>query len=339
MKTKTRPTTIVDVARVAGVSPKTVSRVVTGRGYVSGETLSRVQSAIAELDYRVNRAAQTLVSDRSTTIGLVVPSVSNPFFPEVFASIQETALEQNYTVSVFETSSRADLESRAISVLDEHRAAGLIVYIPHLPDDELRGLLERHHAAVLIGHNTLRDLAGIVRVDVYDATRQAVDHLVQGGRRRLAYIDVLNATKHVDSERRRGWRDGLEANGIPFVQDHVVACEDSMAGAQRVTERLLNQHPDIDGIICHHDILAYGALEACDRMGIAIPGRVAVVGYDDISYSGLERISLTTLRFPKAEIGKQAANMLIQRIEGETEPMEVLLKTELVVRGTTPGKQ
>ena len=128
---------------------------VTGNGYVSEATLRRVQKAIDQLDYRVNRAAQSLVSDRSTTIGLVVPNVSNPFFPEVFAGIQQTALEHDYTVSVFETWDRLDLERRAINALDEHRAAGIIVYIPNLPDDELRSLLERQNAAVLIGHDGL----------------------------------------------------------------------------------------------------------------------------------------------------------------------------------------
>jgi DNA-binding LacI/PurR family transcriptional regulator len=311
--------------------------VVTGNGYVSDQTRQRVQEAIDLLDYRVNRAAQSLVSDRSTTIGLVVPTVSNPFFPEVFAGIQQTALEQNYTVSVFETGDRPELERRAISTLDEHRAAGIIVYIPNLPDEELRPLLQRHNAAVLIGHNALKDLAGIVRVDLHDAATQAVDYLVQVGRRNLAYLDAGPPDdKHVNQERIRGLRDAMQQNGLPVMPEYFVYSDGTMPGAQRATEALLSQWPDIDGLICHHDILAYGALEACDRLQIAVPEQVAVVGFDDISFSRLQRFSLTTLRFPKADIGKQAAQMLFRRIKGDLEPAEIVFKTQLIERGSTP---
>ena len=337
MKKDSRPSTIVDVAEEAGVSPKTVSRVVTGNGYVSERTRLRVQEAIDLLDYRVNRAAQSLVSDRSTSIGLVVPTVSNPFFPEVFAGIQQAALEQDYTVSVFETWDRPELERRAIQTLDEHRAAGIIVYIPNLPDDELRILLQRHNAAVLIGHNALKDLAGIVRVDLYDAATQAVDHLVQAGCRNLAYLDAGPLDdKHVNQERLRGLRDAMQKHQLPILPEYITDCDGTMTGSQKATETLLRQYPEVDGLICHHDMLAYGALEACDHLQIAVPEQVAVVGFDDISFSGLQRISLTTLRFPKVEIGKQAAQMLFRRIVGDTEPEEILFKTQLVQRGSTP---
>ena len=118
--------------------------------------------------------------------------------------------------------------------------------------------------------------------------------------------------------------------------DYFVESNGTLTDSQRITKTLLKQHPEIDGIICHHDIVAYGALEACDRLHIAIPEQVAVVGFDDISYSSLHRISLTTLRFPKAEIGKQAAQMLFRRIDGDQNPAEVVLKTQLIHRGTTP---
>lgn len=340
VKKLSRPSTIVDVAEEAGVSPKTVSRVVTGNGYVSDKTRQRVQEAIELLDYRVNRAAQSLVSDHSTTIGLVVPNVSNPFFPEVFAGIQQAALEQNYTVSVFETGDRPELERQAINTLDEHRAAGIIVYIPNLPDEELRPLLQRHNAAVLIGHNALKDLAGIVRVDLHDAAIQAVDYLVLLGRRNLAYLDAGPPDdKHVNQERIRGLHDAMQKHQLAIVPDYFVDCDGTLTGAQHAAEALLSQSPEIDSLICHHDMLAYGALEACDRLQIAVPDQVAVVGFDDISFSRLQRISLTTLRFPKAEIGKQAAQMLFRRIQGDLEPAEIVLKTQLVQRGSTaqPG--
>ena len=336
MKHKDRPATIIDVAEKAGVSPKTVSRVVTGNGYVSDKTSERVKQAIIQLDYRVNRAAQSLVSARSTIIGLIVPTVSNPFFPEVFSSIQKTALAHDYTVTVFETLDQPDLERRAINLLDEYRAAGLILYIPQLPDDELRSLLQNHKAAVLIGHNSLRELAGIVRVDLFDAAVQAVEHLVQIGRHRIAYLaGDSGANMHVNRERVYGLHATMERHQLPIEPDYFVQCDSTMDDARQTIETLLKQHPEIDSIICHHDLLAYGALEACDSLQISVPNQVAVVGFDDISLSGLQRISLTTLRFPKAEIGSQAVQMLVKRIEGDLSPMEVVLETKLIKRGST----
>ncbi len=336
MNNKVRPTTIVDVAREAGVSPKTVSRVVNGNGYVSDATLERVQDAIDRLDYRVNRAAQSLVSDRTTTIGLVVPNVSNPFFPEVFASIQQTALEQDYTVLVFQTQDRPDLERRALDILDEHRVAGTILYIPSLPDDELRSRLQRQTAVVLIGHNALHDLAGIVQVDLYDAAFQAVKHLVQANCRILAYIDGPPDERFVNQERYRGLQAAMKAHNLTIMPELFVHCAGTIEASRQAAAALLTQNPAIDAIICHHDVLAYGALEACDHLQIAVPDQVAVVGFDDISFSGLQRISLTTLRFPKTDIGTQAAQMLFRRIEGNFEANEIVLKTQLIHRDSTP---
>ena len=336
MKNKNRPATIIDVAKEAGVSPKTVSRVVTGNGYVSDKTLQRVKQAIDQLGYRVNRAAQRLVSDRSTIIGLIVPTVSNPFFPEVFASIQETALANDYTVSVFETLNQPDLERRAINLLNEHRAAGLIVYIPQLPDEELQNLLQHHSATVLIGHNSLRDVAGIVRVDLYDAAVQAVNHLVKIGRQHIAYLQSgINTHQHVNLERVNGLHAALDRHQLPIEPKYFVQCNGTMTDARHTIETLLKQYPEVDSIICHHDMLAYGALDACDSLNIPVPDQVAVVGFDDISLSSLQRISLTTLQFPKAEIGSQAVQMLVKRIGGDLSPMEVIFKTKLIQRSST----
>lgn len=336
MKNNGRPATIIDVAKKAGVSPKTVSRVVTGNGYVSDKTSQRVKKAIDQLGYRVNRAAQSLVSARSTIIGLIVPTVSNPFFPEVFASIQETALANDYTVSVFETLNQPDLERRAINLLDEHRAAGLIVYIPQLPDEELQSLLQHHSAAVLIGHNSLRDIAGIVRVDLFEAAVQAVDHLAELGRHHIAYLDIDNsAHQHVNIERVHGLHAAMNRYQLTIEPGYFVQCNGTMTDARYTIETLLKKHPEIDSIICHHDMLAYGALDACDSLNISVPDEVAVVGFDDISLSSLQRISLTTLQFPKAEIGSQAVQMLVNRIGGDLSPMEVVLKTKLIQRGST----
>ena len=336
VKNKDRPATIIDVAKIAGVSPKTVSRALTGNGYVSNKTLQRVKQAADQLGYRVNRAAQSLVSARSSIIGLIVPTVSNPFFPEVFTSIQETALANNYTVSVFETLNRPDLERRAINLLNEHRAAGLIVYIPQLSDEDLQSLLQHNSATVLIGHNSLRELAGLVRVDLHDAAVQAVNHLVDIGRHHIAYLDIeTRVPQHVNLERVYGLREAMDRHQLAIEPKYFIYCDGTMTDARHRVEIFLKEHSEIDSIICHHDMLAYGALEACDSLHISVPDQVAVVGFDDISLSSLKRISLTTLQFPKAEIGGQAVQMLIKRIEGDLSPMEVVLKTKLIQRGST----
>lgn len=334
-----KPITILDVAREAGVSTKTVSRVINNDGYVSNEKRERVQTAIDRLDYRPNRAARNLASNRSAVIGLLVPDVNNPYFPEVVRGVEDAALKKGYNVLLFNTESHIEQEREAFRFLEEHRVDGTIVNLPYIPREELAVVLSRQKASVVVDSYPVSKSVGNIRVDFYDAAMQAVRHLASLGRRKIGYIGPMKAyfTFH---ERYRGIVAGLEAEGIPvrpeyFMELQRTNLEDNYAG----TKALIADHPEIDAVICFNDMVALGAMKAFDDLGIAIPDRIALMGFDDIPFAGLSRISLTTMRVPKFEVGVKSFEMLLNRINGNTEPMEYVLKTELVQRSTTAISQ
>ncbi|MCC6805319.1 MAG: LacI family DNA-binding transcriptional regulator [Anaerolineae bacterium] len=327
--------TILDVARAAGVSIKTVSRVINNDGYVSDEMRQRVQTVIDRLDYRPNRAARNLASNRSAVIGLLVPDVTNPYFPEVVRGVEDAALKKGYNVLLFNTQTNTDKERNAFRFLEEHRVDGAIIYLPYIPREELATVLSRQKASVVVDSYPLGKGAGSIRVDFYDAAEQAIRHLVSIGRRNIGYIGPIKKY-YTFQERYHGMVAALEAEGIPvrpeyFVELQRASMEDHYAG----TRTLLTEHPEVDGLICFNDMGALGAMKACDDLGVAIPERVALMGFDDIPFAGLSRISLTTMRVPKFEVGVKSFEMLLNRINGVTEPAEYIVRTELVQRNTT----
>ncbi len=330
-----KPITILDVAHEAGVSIKTVSRVINKNGYVSDEKRVRVQSAIDRLDYRPNRAARNLASNRSAVIGLLVPDVNNPYFPEVVLGVEDAARKQGYNVLLFNTESNMDQEREAFRFLEEHRVDGAIVNLPYIPREELAVVLGRQKASVVVDSYPVSDDVGNIRVDFYDAALQAVHHMASIGRRSIGYIGPIKAY-FTFQERYRGIIAGLKAEGIPvhpeyFMELKRTSIEDNYEGARK----LITDHPEINGLICFNDMVALGAMKACDDLGIAIPDQLALMGFDDIPFAGLSRISLTTMRVPKFEVGAKAVEMLLNRVNGITEPSEYILKTELVQRSTT----
>jgi DNA-binding LacI/PurR family transcriptional regulator len=327
--------TIVDVAREAAVSPKTVSRVIRGDGYVSKETLERVQEVIARLGYRPNRAARSLVSNRSGVIGVVIPDINNPFFSEVVRGIEDTAIQRDYNVLLFSTDSHPERERAAYRYLEENGVDGIIIDLPLIPISELETILHRQKAAVLVDHPLVKGAAGVVRIDFYDAAVQAVQCLVRAGRRHLGYLSPPSHY-YTFTERARGIFDTTAQMNISIPPRCFGHCEATFEDSFRAARALLIQNPEIDGLICFNDVIAIGALEACDDMGISVPDKVAVVGFDDIHLASLNRIALTTLRVPKLEIGIGAMQMVLDRLDGVEDIGEVVMKTELIQRKTTP---
>jgi LacI family transcriptional regulator len=333
---KSDPTrvTIVDIAREAKVSPKTVSRVIRGDDYVSQETLERVQKVIKELGYRPNRVARSLVSNESGVIGIIIPDITNPFFPEVVRGIENTAREQDYNILLFSTDAQLDRERAGYHFMEENQVDGIIVYFGLLPDAELELALARQKAAVIVDRFPGNFAAGVVRVDFYNAAVTAVNTLVSSGHRQLAYVSTPGH-HYTFSERLRGISDATAAANIVIPPGWSVICETNLEASSRATRALLRENPEINGLLCFNDIIGIGALEACDELGIKVPDQVAIIGIDDIPLSRLNRIALTTMRVPQFEVGVQATQMLFNRIRGTAGPTEVVIQTELVERQTT----
>lgn len=332
-----RKITLADVARAAGVSSKTVSRVINNDGYVSAEVRQQIEHAIKDLGYRPNRMARSLASSRSFIIGLTIPDVTNPFFPEIIRGAEQVGLEHGYNVLVHNTDLEPTRERNGLALLEEMCVDGVIVCSMRLPDDELSAVLRRFPASVLINRLLPGSSAGVVRVDYFNGMQRMVQHVLASGRRRIGYLDVIRgAFSYSSHERFRGFEAAMRAVGLDVDPDFVRRCFATIENSRQAAYALLNEQPDLDAIICYNDIIAGGALEACAQLGVSVPDQVAITGFDDIMFSSVFKVALTTMRVPKFELGARAMQMLCEHIEGHFADSELVLDTDLIVRQSTP---
>jgi len=327
--------TIADVAREAGVSSQTVSRVLNNKAEIKPETRRSVIEVIERLGYRPSSIARSLATNRTHTFGLVVPDIANPFWPEIARGIEDVAWERGYHVFLCNTTEAPQREEAVLQLLEDKRVDGVIVAGSRLPDERLRPLIDRHPAAVLVNRVLPGGKAGSVRVDVSHGARLAIDHLLSRQRRCVALMagppTSQNSQGHIN-----GYTAALRAAGRDIDQQLIIPsapCREQ--GLQAATD-LLSRRPDVDALYCYNDLIAIGVLQACAELGLRVPHDIAVAGNDDILLAGLVTPALTTLRVSKYDVGATAARMLFDRIEGQVGQGEIVIEPELVVRASAP---
>lgn len=327
--------TIADVAREAGVSTQTVSRVINNKAEISPSTRELVMEVIERLGYRPSSVARSLATNRTLAIGLVVPDIANPFFPEIARGAEDTLRERGYEIFLCNTIEDPEREKAVLSALEDKRVDGAIICSSRLPEDQLFPRLRRQQAVVLVNRPAPPELAGSVCVDDACGTVQAVQHLLSAGREVIGFLSGPPRS-HSARERTRGFEQALSAAGRGSAPELMVPCAPDHEGGHEAALSLLSGRRDIDGLICYNDLVAVGALRACAELGLGVPDDVSIVGCDDIMIAGLISPSLTTIHVSKYEIGATAARMLLDRIGGRHEPSEAILKPELVVRKSAP---
>jgi LacI family transcriptional regulator len=327
--------TIADVAREAGVSSQTVSRVINNKGELKAETRRLVVEVIERLGYRPSSIARSLATNRTYTLGLSVPDIDNPFWPGIARGIEDVAWERGYHVFLCNTTEDPKREEGVLQLLEDKRVDGVIVAGSRLPDERLLPLIEKHPAAVLVNRQLPGGAVGSVRIDAAHGARLAINHLLARGRRCIAHLagppTSQNSQGHIN-----GYTAALRAAGrtvdpelirpgAPYREDGLIAAKS-----------LLAARPDIDALYCYNDLVAIGAVQACAELGLRVPDDIAIVGYDDILFAGLVTPALTTLRISKYHVGAAAAQMLFERINGQTEQNEIIMTPELVIRASAP---
>lgn len=332
--------TIHDVARQAGVSINTVSRVVNDRPDVRAETRARVREVIAALGYRPNGVARSLVRRESRTLGLVVTDTTNPNTARQVRVFQQTAADAGYATMIFDSEEGAAREEAALAVLDERAADGIA--ITPAAGSAIAAvaprLRERGVPVVLLN----REVPGLVGCDAVlndnaAGARAAVAHLVAVGRRRVAYITArLDVSTMRD--RLRGYHDALTEGGVPEGGRRVQYAETTIEAATAATYTLLTETPTPDAIFAYNDLMAVGVLAALLDAGWRVPDDVALVGYDDITYAPHLRVPLTTVAQPTDALARAAATCLLDRLRGdESPPRRVVIAPRLVVRASSGG--
>lgn len=335
--------TLKDVAAHAGVSFKTVSNVINGRTTdVSAETRDRVLASIATLNYRPNLAARHLRKPQAGVLALAIPDFSNPYFADLSAAVIAAAAERNYTVLIDYTSGRHSEELLIVRGLRPHLIDGVILNALALNPEDLEPKCVGV-SLLLLGERLIGAAHDHVMIDNIGAARLATQHLLRLGRRRIAVIGVPDdAHDAMPRLRLQGYREALAVAGVPF--DPLLVATLAPASFSRPDgidgmQRLLARGPVPDAVLCMNDLVALGAMKALRDMGYRIPDDVAVAGFDDIEEGQFATPALTTIAPDKAEIGRLAVSLLLDRVEGvRTGPAERIEPGyKLIVRQSTSG--
>ncbi len=330
-----RPPTLADVAALAGVGRGTASRVLNDSPHVSPAARTAVQAAVEALGYVPNHAARSLVTRRTGTVALVVSEpgervFNEPYFAAIVRGIGE-ALAASGVQLVLTMAGEQPAAGRAATYLTDRHVDGVLLLSLHA-EDPLPDLLEARGVPTVCGGSpATRRPAYVVDADNLAGGRAAVDHLVAGGRRRLA---VLAGPQDMSSGRDRlvGALDAAEAAGL--ARPEVAWGDYSEESGRRAMAELLAGGPPPDGVFAASDLMAVGALRALRDAGLAVPRDVALVGFDDAPVCRHTDPELTTVRQPVSRMGRVMAEVLLERIAGREVPADTVLPTRLVVRGS-----
>ena len=326
--------TLRDVARYAGVSARTVSNVVNGFQHVSPAMRAKVEAALGELDYKPNLLARSLRQGRTGIITLLLPDIAVSYFGELAHEIVECASERGCTVMIDETGGKPDRERALLEAAARSSwVDGILLSSESLRGHDLAGLLSGV-PVVLLGERTADTALDHVGIDNVQAAREAVRHLIDSGRRRIAAIGGSASTRDVTSRLRlKGYRQELRAVGLPADGRHARTPDYKRASGAAAVRSLLSRPDPPDGLFCFSDELAVGVLRELHEQGLRMPSDISVVGFDDIQEARFATPSLTSVRPDKAKIAEVAVDMLIQRIQGsEAKPRDVRIGYELIVR-------
>lgn len=331
-KDPSRPPTIEDVARRANVSRQTISRVINGKSEISPATRERVEAVIKELGYRPSAVARSLALRRSLDIGLIVPDITQPFYPEIARGVEDGAEQSGYNVFLSNAANDPTRELRALERLRVQRIAGAIVCSTNLDEAQLRGAVEGSFPIVLV-HHTFPGISGTVIWPGYDTGGfLATEHLIATGRRRIAYLGLTDENP-ADRAKLRGYHQALERAGLPFDPTLVFRASRDFHSGFRTMAEIVARRPDIDALFACNDIMALGALRYAATHQIAVPDDLAVIGFGGSVIAEFVTPSLSTIVVPLHTIGLTAMQELLALINGQGQAQRhVHTQPELVVR-------
>jgi LacI family repressor for deo operon, udp, cdd, tsx, nupC, and nupG len=331
--------TMKDVAARAGVSIKTVSRVVNNQGEISDETRQHVQRAIEELGYKPNIVARSLITGKTNTIALLVAEIETPFLLRVQRGIEPLARQHNYNVILFGVSDTAD-EVKGLEVMRQQRVDGVILNSISLQQDNSHVLNFCRTGVPLVAVNRygLDDSVCQIVWDDETASTEAVWHLVRLGHRRIAHIGGP-IDRHSSHCRLRGYQRGLEQTGLPGPDDYIIHGDYLYPSGYKAALSLLDTDPPPTAIFVANDVMALACLAAVQRSGRRVPDDMAIIGVGGEVFSRYTTPTLTTISLPTAEAGRQAAEMLLAQINDEPlSETRVVLPAFLTVRESCGGQ-
>jgi LacI family transcriptional regulator, galactose operon repressor len=329
---------IKDVAVRAGVSIGTVSNVLNRPDKVAETTREQVLAAISELGFVRNSSAAQLRAGTSRSLGLIVLDMANPFFHDVAKGVEDVASELGYAVVLCNSDEQAMREDRYLQVLEEQRVRGLLITPVEVSSERLDALRRRGTPTVLVDRHDPRENCCSVAVDDVAGGELAGTHLLDRGHERIAYFSGPLSLRQC-ADRLAGLRTAVAGRGLD--PDEAIEIVELPALKARISYEaarvLFERHPGITAAFCANDLLALGLLRAAVSTGRAVPGDIAIMGYDDIEFAADAAVPLSSIRQPTLHIGRNAARLLLEECDHPDthEHQQMMFKPELVVRDST----
>lgn len=325
--------TIKDIARMAGVSHTTVSRALRGLPGVSEETRQRVLELADKLRYRSNAMARGLVTHRSQSIGMLVPDMTNPFYVQVAKGAEDIASNANYSLLICNSDHMQEKEIKYVDFLREKQVDGLLVIPLQKESRHFIDLYLDKIPLVFIDRFFPELPAPYVITDNYHGEKQAVEHLISQGYKRIAFL-VGTRGGYAAEERLRAYCDAMKKAGLPLEKELILETRGGFQDGYQRAKDVLAIHPLPDAVLAANDVVALGVIRYFSECGVRVPEDIAIIGFDDIDFAEMLPVPLTTVRQHPLEMGIKAAEILLKLIEGNHDEINqrVMLSAELIVR-------
>jgi LacI family transcriptional regulator len=334
-----KPRTPVDiraVAKRAGVSIATVSRAMNGITTVDAELAKRVMRAAEELNYTPNTQARALVSGRSGMIGLIVSEITNPFFPELIQSFEDSAVKRGYEILIGSTNYSAERMMQCVRRMVERMVEGVAVMTFGMDEDLVQQMVERGIPVVSIGPKNSLEGASSLQVDFRRGLHEAVQHLAVIGHRKIAFI---SGPLSLDSARQRqkAFQEAMSSISTPVPPQFVIEGDHTMEGGFAGAEKLLSLKEKPTAIVCSNDMTAIGVLHAVSGRGLKVPDDISIIGFDDIHMAQFTVPPLTTIRMACSDLATAALDALLHDTAEPMRKFEAtrMIPTRLIVRQTS----
>jgi LacI family repressor for deo operon, udp, cdd, tsx, nupC, and nupG len=319
---------IKDIAKAAGVSPSTVSRALSDHPRISLETKERIRRLATEMSYSPSAVARSLVTQRTSIIGLAVAWVSDPFLAQLVRGIEDTALAHGYTVILSSFYGEPDREREVLSTFRERRVDGMIVKSSCFDTDH-RSLRTQFGLPIVLINRP--EYVYSVSTDNLHGGRLATEYLLDLGHSRIGYIAAEGGMR-TNLDRLKAYKEALQRRGAAFDPNLVVLGDGYEEGGKEAMSRLLALPSPPTAVFCYNDLTAIGAALAVREASLQVPGDISLVGFDDIELAAYFHPPLTTFRQPAYELGRRAMEMVLALMADAQKMTSVILKGELVVR-------
>ncbi|MBY0435991.1 MAG: LacI family transcriptional regulator [Cyclobacteriaceae bacterium] len=337
--------TIKDIARELGISPSTVSRALKDHPDISVETKKAVNELAEKLNYQPNIVALSLRQKKTNTIGVIIPELVHFFFSTVISGVEDVAYQAGYSVILAQSNESYEREKTDIKALFNSRVDGMLISLSRETKnfDHVESIISKGVPIVFYDRMYSNPNTSKVVVDDYVGAKEAVEHLIDQGYKKIAHLEGAPGLV-ISVDRKRGYLDALKENGLAVKDAYIQECPNgSQEEGKQAMKKLLAMQSPPDAVFANNDPMAMGAMIAIKESGLKIPQDIGVVGFSNWAYGSLIEPTLTTVDQPGFEMGQEAARLLIRQIEAgdkEQEPLPEtkILKTRLVVRESSIKK-